>query len=203
MDSVQRRGDRAIAIYDGVYRRVHGLENARSAVPPLLCVQVRRCRRHLVLWDGVALRPGDLIGNLHLSNDGVAAIHGNGRSPMAVGLEFRRQVQASLRILAARAGTGGAVADVRAFAAVTIFHRPLRRLGFDIEPSGLWWPRLTSAYQRRLLAWLHPDGLTRLTRMATPRAERSWISRERLIALYGALPGPVAPALSRGAPRLY
>lgn len=191
MSSAQRPSDRAIAVYDRVYRLSHGLESARSAVPPLLCVEVRRCHRDLLLPDSVRLRPRDRVGILHLNNEGVAAIHGNGRSPMAVGLEFRRQMRASLRTLATRVETG-AFADVRAFAAVTIFHRLLRRLGFEIEPHGLWCPHLTGAYQRRLLAWLHPDGLTRLAHMATRRAERLWISRERLLVSYGGVVRPVA-----------
>jgi hypothetical protein len=180
---VKRPGDQLIALYDRAYRRLHGLDDSRASVFPLLCVELQRCGRARRLAGGVRLDANDLVGHLHLDKAGVAAIHGHGRSPIAVGLAFRRQMEASLRNLAARADPGEPFADVRAFAAVTIFHRPFRRLGFDVEPEGLTWPRLTAAYQRRLLAWLHPDGLTRLARLTAPRAERLWICREQLIAL--------------------
>jgi hypothetical protein len=47
-------------------------------------------------------------------------------------------------------------------------------------------PYLTAAYQRALLAVLHPAGARRLRRLANTRAERLWLSRGRLLALYGA-----------------
>jgi hypothetical protein len=185
-------GDWAISIYDRVYRFCHGLDRAHAAVPPLLRVEVRRSRRRLRLSDGVTIRPGDRVGVLHLDNAAVAALHDHGLRPVAVGLEFRRQMLASMHRLAARARDEGGIVDVVAFSAVTIFYRPLQRLGFEVEAAGLWWPRLTGVYQGRLLATLHPDGWQRLARMPTRRAERLWLSRHQLIARYDGATSPVS-----------
>ncbi len=178
-------GDWAVSVYDHVYRVCHELDSARAAVPPLLCVEVRRCRGLRRLSDGVRVRAGDRIGVLHLNNRAVVQIHGAGRQPIAIGLEFRRGLLRSLRRLAVESEPGRPFAAVTAFTAVTIFHRQLQRLGFEVEPRGLWWPRLTGLYQCRLLAVLHPDGPGRLVRLPTRRAERLWMSRERLVARYG------------------
>jgi hypothetical protein len=60
----------------------------------------------------------------------------------------------------------------------------LRSLAILTRPGGgLMWPRLTAAYQRALLASLHPGGATRTLRLTTGRAERLWISSRTLRAL--------------------
>ena len=127
---------------------------------------------------------------LHLDNARVCAFHDSGLPPMTVGLEFRRQFVASLTRLAELMAPGGPFADVRAVAAVTIFHRGLRRLGFERDPVGLLWPAGTGACQRALLASLHPAGARRILRLASVRADRLWMSSARLRARFGALPLP-------------
>jgi hypothetical protein len=179
-----------VAFYDRIYRFVHGLDDSAS-VGPALCVKIRRCRRARTLPDGTVLQAGDRIGILHLNNDRVTAIHLDGGTPMAVGLEFRRLLMLSLRTLAARATDGGPLAEVRAFEAVTIFHQALQRLGFVPAPRGPAWPRLVGAYQRALLASLHPDGLGRLHRSSYARSRRLWLTRQTLLSRYGAGPATV------------
>jgi hypothetical protein len=88
-----------------------------------------------------------------------------------------------LRSLAILTRPGGRFAGMPAFTAITILHHGLPRLGFEIERRGLMWPRLTAAYQRALLASLHPGGATRTLRLTTGRAERLWISSRTLRAL--------------------
>ena len=185
MDSSRHWYQGPIAVYDRFYRLGHGLDREEAAVPPVLRVEARRCRRRVRLPDGTGLRSGDRLGVLHLDNSAVATIHANGLSPLIIGFEFRRQFVASLETLAGLAQPGQRLAAIRAFLAITIFHEGLRRLGFDVDPGGLVLPWLTSAYQRRLLALLHPRSAPRLHVLAGSRAERLWISRERLVALYG------------------
>ncbi len=180
----EESADWAIAAYDRLYRRVHGLDRAASQVGPILRVEVRRSRRRLELGDGTVVRPGDRIGILHLNNERVAQLHCTGRRPMGVGLEFRRQFFVSLRALAALAVPGGRFGDVRAFGATTIFHRKLRRFGFD-GGATVTWPALVAAFQRALLASLHPAGWRRLRASTYPRAGQAWISRPRLLDRYG------------------
>jgi hypothetical protein len=61
----------------------------------------------------------------------------------------------------------------------------LPRLGFERDPTPPPWPHVIAAYQRALLSVLHPAGAQRLVRLANTRAERLWLSRARLLALYG------------------
>lgn len=186
-----------ITVYDRLYRLAFGLDRPAAQVGPAVRLAVQRCRRTLRLADGTVVRPGDLIGVLHLHNERVAALHGGGVDPWAVGLQIRRQVLASLRELAGLAEAGGRLAGLRAFTATTIFHRGLRRLGFEPAASDHARFPLAGAYQRALLASLHPDGPERLSASSFQRAERLWISRQRLRAMYGA---PVTGARrSRGA----
>ncbi len=167
-----------------MYRLGHRLDRAECDVPPALCVAVRRSRRALVLGDGVEIRPGDRIGTLHLNNARVVKIHLRPLTPIAVGLEFRRQLLVSLETLASLARPGGRFQDVVAFTAVTIFHHALARAGFEVEKGGVAFAALVGAYQRALLASLHPAGRSRLLRLASALPERLWISRDRLLALH-------------------
>jgi hypothetical protein len=150
----------------------------------VLRVETRRSVVAVRLGGHTLVRSGERIGVLHLDNARVAALHEDGRPPMAVGLEFRRLLIESLGALAADARDGQRLAGLSAFTAVTIFHPGLRRLGFETQRNGLVWPRVTALYQRALLGSLHPDGVRRLHRAASTCAERLWISRDRLLALY-------------------
>ena len=176
----------AIAAYDWVYRVTHGLNMPASEVGPVLRIEVRPSHRTFRLSGGTTIRPGDTIGFLHVNNERVIALSSDGLSPIAVGLEFRRRLTASLRALATLARPGGRLAHVPAFAATTIFHEGLGRLGFETEPRGLRWPKLVGAYQRALLATMHSRGPVGLRADTYHHAERAWITRDALIARYSA-----------------
>jgi len=175
----------AIRTWDRVYRSWYDLDAPQARIGPVLLLEVRRSYRPVRLCDGDAVARGQRFGMLHLNNDALARLHRTSAAPVAIGLEFRRQLLASLRVLAALAEPGGPLAGVNAFAAITIMHRGLARLGFERDRRPLAWPGLTSAYQRALLVSLHPLGARRLPRLTHCRAERLWISRTRLCALYG------------------
>jgi hypothetical protein len=183
----------AVTVYDQLYRSVHGLDRPASGVGPALCIAVRRSYRTHHLSDGTIVHPADLIGVIHLNNGRVAALHADARSPLAVGLQFRRQVVASLQALAVQAGPGARLAALEAFTATTIFHDGLRRFGFDVEDT-VAWPSLVAAYQRALLASLHPAGWLRPRRARYQRACRLWLSRRRLLESYGRVIRPGASA---------
>src|SRR5947207_9167863 len=174
----------AAILYDRAYRLVHGLDGATARVGPALSLEVRRSWRPLTFPDGTSIASGERIGILHLNNARIAAVHVNGQPPVAIGLEFRRWLLCSLRELAHLAAAGGPLADVRAFSAITIFHRGLARIGFCPERDGLLWPGLTAAYQRALMASLHPVGLLRFRRAPHTRARRLWLTREELLSRY-------------------
>ena len=177
----------AIRLYDRVYRFWHRLDTPGADLPPVLRIEIRRSFRTVRLSAGVVVRRGDRIGVLHLNNERIAALHSNGLSLLAIGLEVRRAMMASLHELATLMAPGSQLADLHAVVAVTIFHHGLRRLGFEIDPRGLTTPGLTTAYQRALLASFHPSGRLRILGMTSARAERGWISREKLRALYASV----------------
>ena len=182
---------RAVLVYDRLYRVLHGLDTAASKVGSAGRIVVRRRHRTLQLSDGTIIRPGDRIGVLHLDKAFMAALHAEGQAPIAVGLEFRRQLLSSLHELGRLASPGGPLTDVTAFSATTIFFQQgLTRLGFTPEDRAPAWPRLVAAYQRALLASLHPAGPARLRRSSYRRAQRLWISRENLLARYGVVARP-------------
>jgi hypothetical protein len=174
-----------IALYDRAYRLCHRLDTPRSEIGAALRLELRRASRTVRLSDGTVIARGDRIGVLHMNNDRVRALHVEGLSPIAVGLEFRRELIGSLRALAVAAGAGGWAHHAKAFAATTIFHHGLPRLGFERDTTPPSWPHTIAAYQRALLRVLHPAGAQRLVRLADTRAERLWLSRARLLALYG------------------
>jgi hypothetical protein len=173
----------AILIYDCGYRRLHGLDHPAAEVGPALRVTIQRCWRARRLPDGTWLRHRDRVGILHLNNSRIAAIHLDGQPPLGVGLEFRRQLVASLRALAAGQGV---LSDVQAFTATTILPRGLLlRLGFESDLREPAWPGVVAAYQRALLASLHPLGTLRLAGTIYRPASRFWLTRQVLLARYG------------------
>src|SRR2546427_7065973 len=162
----------AVLLYDRAYRAVHGLDRPPAQVGPALCVGVRPGRPARRAPDGHRVPLGDRIGVFHVNNARIAAVHVNGQPPLATGLEVRRWFGASLHELAQLAADGGPLADVRAFSAITIFHRGLSRLGFRAERNGIVWPGLTAAYQRAAMASLHPAGPVPVSSAAPAPAPR-------------------------------
>ena len=177
----------AVMLCDRAYRLLWGLDRPASRVGPALCVKLERTRRNVTLPDGERICRGDRIGVLHLDNARVADVHLHGLPPLAVGLEFRRWLAASLHELARLAAAPGPYAGVRAFTAITIFHRGLAaRFGFQLERGGVIFPGLVGAYQRALLRSLHPAGALRIRGESHRGARRLWLTREALLARYSA-----------------
>ena len=181
--AVSSRADRLLALCDHVYRGWHRLDRPLSRIPPLLSLHVARSWRSHRLPDGTVLRAGARYGELHLDNAGVLELRARARSPEQLGLALRRALRASLVALAAASSPGGRFAHVVAFSAITIFHPSLARLGFQVEPRGLFAPRITGAYHHALL---HSFG-ARPAEHRSLRAARLWVTRRRLRALYGPL----------------
>jgi hypothetical protein len=175
---------RGVAIYDKVYRVLHGLDRPTAQIAPILNVEVVRSLRRLTLSDAAEIHVNDRIGELHLDNARLALLHARSANQLAVGLEFRRALFASLRTLARRAGPGGPLADVVAYSVITLLHGGRPQIGFERDSRRLAWARLTTMYQSALLASMHPNGHS-FARYAGVRSERLWISRARLLRLYG------------------
>lgn len=175
----------ALACYDAVYRARHHLDTPESEIGPCLRIELHPSRWTFRFADGSMVHVGDRIGILHLNNDAAVALHAEGLTPMAIGLQFRRNIFISLRILVQRVLHDPRFADLHAVSATTILHAHMRRLGFEVEPGAVLSPRLVALYQRTLLAWLHPAGRLRLRGCDFGTAARVWLSRAALLARYG------------------
>lgn len=172
-----------VRLYDLAYRWVHGLSGPAAEVGPILRIRTTRYRgAPFVLADGTAIRRGDLIGEIHLNNERVAALHDGGRR---VGLAVRRAFHASLVALAERTQNNPRCRAVQAFTAATIFYSGTNRLGFEVRSSPRrLLSRIIGAFQRRLLAHFHPLGRRRPGRRRLAEARQIWISRDALLRRY-------------------
>jgi len=175
-----------LGAYDTAYRWIHGLSGPEAEVGPIMRLRMTRYRgQPFTLADGTPIRRGDLIGEIHLNNERVAALHDGGRRSRRAGLAARRAFQASLVALAERVGGTPRYGALNAFTAATIFYRAAERLGFEVRP----FPRprlgrLVAAFQRRLLAHFHPLGRRRPGRRRFAEARQIWISRDELLRRY-------------------
>jgi peptidoglycan-N-acetylglucosamine deacetylase len=172
--------------YDLAYRWMHGLTDPASLVGPILRVRVTRHRgRPLALGDGTSIRRGDPIGDIHLDNERMTALHGGDRRSRWAGLAFRRAFHASLEALAEQVENNPRYHGVKAFTATTIFHEGTDLMGFEIRPlSSRLGARLVAAYERSLITQFHPLGERRPGRFRFGEARRIWISREELLRRY-------------------
>ena len=172
--------------YDFLYRWLHGLTDPASRVGPVLRVRVMRYRgRPFTLGDGTQIRRGDLVGDFHLDNERMAALHEGGRRSRWAGLAFRRVFHASLLALAEQALTAPRFHGVRSFTTTTIFHEGTGLMGFEIRPlSSRFGARVVAAYQRSLITRFHPLGKQRPSRRRFGEARQIWISRDELVRRY-------------------
>ena len=171
---------------DRAYRWLHGLSTPDAAVGPVLLVRITRHRGPpLTLADGTSVRRGDRIGDFHLDNERMAALHDGGRRSRWAGLAFRRAFHASLEALAKQTLAAPRYQGVRAFTTTTIFHEGTDLMGFEIRPlSRRFVARLVAAYERSLITHFHPLGRQRPGRFRFGEARQIWISREALVRRY-------------------
>lgn len=172
---------------DLAYRWLHGLTDPAAAVGPALRVEVAPYRGPaLALADGTEVQRGDRIGVIHLNNEQIARLHGDGSDTPIAGLKSRRLFVASLRELARQVVETQRYTGVKAFMAETIYYKQTYQVGFEILPiPSLTWSRIVAAYERTLLASYHPLGRRRRTRRLRVRQARAiWISRDELLRRY-------------------
>jgi len=137
----------------------------------------------LSLGDGCILHRGDRIIDLHLDNRRVVrkALAGSA-TPWHL-LELARSDLQTLAELVA----SGQLGDVRALRGVTLFARAGKRLGFTVRPLPVtWYTRLQRYFLVGLVAVYHLRGWRATERLRGRRwPEEAWMSRARLLRLYG------------------
>lgn len=133
------------------------------------------------LSDGTAIRSGSLVGQLHCDNATILRLVRAGINPFVA-------ARADLRSLAASAKRCENGPAPCALYGVSILTRAARRLGFEIRPQRVTARgRLERIFFAGLLILYTEQGVDRMSYGRTPVSypQEAWISRGKLIRLYG------------------
>lgn len=130
--------------------------------------------------DGTVVRPGSLVGELHMDNRRAAALHKEGRA----GFRFRSEVLRCLPALAHDLATRPEYEGIQAVCGASLFWQEATRVGFEhrpFPPVTRWW---LGWWERFLLERYHPGGRDRLARGHRTEVRQVWITRRTLLSRY-------------------
>jgi hypothetical protein len=169
-----------------LWERLFDHINRVSEIQPgsLFRLNARRYRGPtLELGDGTLIRPGDLVGELHLSNRAVLKLQSGYSSRVRATIAVKKECERSLAHLAALVSAGQGIPDFQAFYAITLLHQGTRILGFETREFGnpvLRWLYMTG--QLLVLVIYHPAGVHRLRQGRQGLAPKyTWMSRSKLL----------------------
>ncbi len=185
--------DPILAAWERLYRRRHRIRAVRTT--GVLGLELRRHHgRPVALADGTVVRPGDLVGIIHLMNERVRAIAAEGWQ--TAGWREGRRDLAALAAWSRRQPPEG---HPVAYTATTILLPLAARAGFEIHPRPRsWWVRLEDWHFRSLLRRWNPRGSDRLRRgRGALRSAEIWLSAAALEARYGERAGKASFARER------
>ena len=191
---------RLIRAIDRELRRIEGIREFCDRSDCLLRISFGRVGADMRLGDGAVLPRGAEVLDLHLWNEHLANL---GSLTLARTSALRRQLSASLSLLAARIESDPALASIAALRARTAFvpyaqTQKIRHIaevyGFDMVEYGgrgsMWW-RVHDFLENFLicaLAWAYNPSALRGKGLLRPRCQ-FWISREAFLKRYGRLRG--------------
>jgi hypothetical protein len=188
--------NRLVAAIDRRQRRRLGIREFSDDPRCILRLGTTTAHVDVELADGTAIRPGDVVGVIHLWNERMPQIPPNGPD-LAWAREFKRSLAYSFRLLARHIGQNPALADVHAFGGgLSLVYTPatihlLRRLGFEvfdpIPPRGMAGRVIDLG--ARAWTWLlrrafNPASVRGL-RLSDLQRRPVWFSRRTIITLYG------------------
>lgn len=190
-------GRRLIRGIDAISRRMQRIREFDASPDCLLRIATGRVRRGIRLSDGVVLEAGDPFVELHLWNEHLAVpAHG---ADLRWAAARRRQFARSLRKLADHMSANAEFADVRALMMKPALPDPKleRAVGRIVTLFGFEWrPAAAGGHPESfvgrcadnlwlwLLTWAFNPRSLKGRSFAQERHE-FWISRDRLVALYG------------------
>lgn len=194
LGGVGRRGVKGI---DFLLRRAQGVKEFSCQEDCILRLSLSQARAGQVLSDGTTIRPGDLVGQIHLWNERLPFMGQEGPD-LAWARRFRSQFARSLEELAAYVANEPSLAGVRAFCGETAFAladlemagRFARGMGFDfLEPPGGQSPwgrfvRFWDNFYALMLIWTYNPASLRGKALFRLRRHQLWISREKLLSRY-------------------
>jgi hypothetical protein len=135
------------------------------------------------LDDGTVVKPGDLVGELHLSSLDAMNLNMGFNSRVKSAITTRRELTRDLICLAKRTATEQSLSEVRAFYAITMLYHGARVLGFEdreLESRVQRW--LYTMGEGFLLAIYHPAGIFRFWQGRQElSAKYIWMSRQKLL----------------------
>jgi hypothetical protein len=152
---------RLIDLWERIVRRAMGIKPVTEG--SVVGYAIRRYPgRSLTTPDGVSLRRGDPVIELHLDSRQIEARTAGATAHGRV-LFLRREMLAALRAFAGLVRTDPALARTQGIWALTLMHRGVEPFGFtviDVPPS--LWRSLADRYLKLLLKVYHPEGEGRL-----------------------------------------
>lgn len=126
----------------------------------LLHYRIRPYRgKALTLDDGVTIRPGDKIIELHFDNAKLRELLKSARSVMKIAIYLIRETERSLPMLARHMKSRPEFHEVKGLYGISMIHRGPEAFGFSVRdlPDGMF-RFFTKHYLRLLLRVLHPSG---------------------------------------------
>ncbi|MCL4561272.1 MAG: bacteriohopanetetrol glucosamine biosynthesis glycosyltransferase HpnI [Chloroflexi bacterium] len=189
-----------IRAIDAVLRRVYGIYEFSKSEECILRLSVTKNRRMVNLSDGILISPGEPVAVIHLWNERMPRLESD-TSDLSWGRSFFHRLIISFEELAEYAEMDPDGQRLVAYFGDNIFayHQNLaqrvdffRKWGFDLieipaKPDSLWkefaefWEDL---YNAALILAFNPNSLEGKT-LRKGQTGQLWISRERLIYLYG------------------
>lgn len=140
----------------------------------------------IVLKCGTRVRAGDTVMEVHFRREGLAPLAAQADST-GLGLGLLLLADREVPRLAGELARDPRFAEVKALHALTLFHRGIRRYGFEVFPVRerpverwfTWWQKL-------LLRRDHPHGEKAVAGSGEAAVVRHvWVSREALVRRYG------------------
>lgn len=131
---------------------------------PFLHYRMRKYQGEPVLMgDGVMLRKGDKIIELHVDNKQLFELGVHSRSTAQLAIRMIRRMEKDLPVLAEIVAGDMDLVEAKALYGVTMINRGPEKFGFTIHdlPDG-WFARSTKFYLSILLSVIHPAGGARL-----------------------------------------
>ncbi len=171
--------------YEWFYERLFSIERVGPHGESFLRVGRTHYRGpELKLAGGVVLRTGQIVGEIHLDNEAVAAFRSKFSTSVEFYGEFFLRFRQSMRFLAEKAERDPRFQQVAAFRGTTLLHRGLERLGFETFPlerklNERWQARVQYFFLRH---YSEEEWRKKRERGELPR--RIWISHPRLMELY-------------------
>lgn len=146
-------------LWESLFHRAFHLEDIEPGVEHLFFIAKRRYMGRPFEVDGVHVRSGDKVVELHVNNDMVEhALREDGNIVRAM-VQLLRQARTSMPALA-RAIQSERYADTEALYGITMIHRGIERFGFHTHP-------LPDGISKSLTTW----HLTNVLKMLNPDAE--------------------------------